>query len=279
MPAARIPAAPSSRPRPRPAGHQMVDTAMVTIDALTDEITPLRAQLQAIGRGQCGARELTGHDGIGALCAATIRAELGDRRQFTNSDQGCGSAASTSPSTPQTTSAPPGGCAARIHRSCAGRCSKRPRHPATATLRTTTTTSESVYPVSSKRLTLAVATNWHAAATTPCVPSATSHGSSPPSTPSTTSPRPPDVMVRASARPDQLMMAARPRQPPVATARGGRPGKNEQPHDAAGSTPSIITSPGHPSATCTGSSTQMRQDDPRAPHPPSTGLREVGAMT
>jgi transposase len=70
-----------------PAGRQMVDTAVVAIDALTDQITPLRAQLQAIGHRQCGARELTGHYGIGALTAAIIWAELGDCRRFTTSDQ------------------------------------------------------------------------------------------------------------------------------------------------------------------------------------------------
>jgi transposase len=70
-----------------PAGRQMVDTAMVTIDALTDQITPLRAQLQAVGRRQCGARELTGLYGIGSLTAAIIWAELGDCRRFTNPDQ------------------------------------------------------------------------------------------------------------------------------------------------------------------------------------------------
>jgi transposase len=69
------------------AGRQMVDTALATIDALTDQIRPLRAQLQAIGRSQCGARELTAHYGIGALCAAIIWAELGDCRRFANSDQ------------------------------------------------------------------------------------------------------------------------------------------------------------------------------------------------
>jgi hypothetical protein len=86
-------------------------------------------------------------------------------------------------------------------------------------------------------------------------------------------------MVGACARPDQLMLAARSRQSPVATARGGRPGKNEQPHDTAGSTPSAITSPGHPSATRTGPSTQIRQDDPA--HPPSQQVtdKEAAAMT
>src|SRR5713226_6726267 len=54
-----------------PAGRQMVD-------ALGARVLPLRAQLQAIGRRQAGARSLTAHYGIGALCATIIWAELGD---------------------------------------------------------------------------------------------------------------------------------------------------------------------------------------------------------
>lgn len=70
-----------------PAGRQMVDTALVTIDSLTAQILPLRSQLQSIGRRQPGARALMGHYGIGALSAAIIWAELGDCRRFSNSDQ------------------------------------------------------------------------------------------------------------------------------------------------------------------------------------------------
>jgi transposase len=69
------------------AGRQMIDTALAAIDSLTDQITPLRTQLQAIGRTQPGARALSGHYGIGALCAAIIWCELGDCRRFTTSDQ------------------------------------------------------------------------------------------------------------------------------------------------------------------------------------------------
>lgn len=57
------------------AGRQMVDSALVTIDSLTELIEPLRAQLQAIGRREPGARALMNHYGIAALCAAIIRAE------------------------------------------------------------------------------------------------------------------------------------------------------------------------------------------------------------
>jgi transposase len=70
-----------------PAGRQMVDAALQAIDALTDQIDPLRAELQLIGRRQTGARALMAHYGIGALSAAIIWAELGDCRRFTNSDQ------------------------------------------------------------------------------------------------------------------------------------------------------------------------------------------------
>jgi transposase len=70
-----------------PAGRQMVDTALVAIDSLTELIEPLRAQLQAIARRQPGARALMAHYGVGALSAAIIWAELGDCRRFANSDQ------------------------------------------------------------------------------------------------------------------------------------------------------------------------------------------------
>lgn len=70
-----------------PAGRQMVDTAVAMIDELGERVLPLRAQLQAIGRRQAGARSLTAHYGIGALCAAIIWAELGDPRRFSSSDQ------------------------------------------------------------------------------------------------------------------------------------------------------------------------------------------------
>ena len=65
----------------------MVDTAQAAVDALSTECVPLRAQFQAIGRSQPGARALTAHDGIGALSAAIVWAELGDCRRFESSDQ------------------------------------------------------------------------------------------------------------------------------------------------------------------------------------------------
>lgn len=70
-----------------PAGRQMVDTALAAIDQLSELVTPLRAQLQTVGRHQPGARSLTTQYGIGPLLAAIIWAELGDCRRFRSSDQ------------------------------------------------------------------------------------------------------------------------------------------------------------------------------------------------
>jgi len=70
-----------------PAGRQMVDTALVAIDALTAQIKPLRRQLCAVACRQPGARALQSHYGIGPLSAAIIWAELGDCRRFSSSDQ------------------------------------------------------------------------------------------------------------------------------------------------------------------------------------------------
>jgi transposase len=70
-----------------PAGRQMVDTALVAIDALSAQIKPLRLQLTSIGCRQPGARALQAHYGIGPLCAVVIWAELGDCRRFSSSDQ------------------------------------------------------------------------------------------------------------------------------------------------------------------------------------------------
>lgn len=70
-----------------PAGRQWVDTALRAIDALTTQITPLRAQLAGFARRQPGCRALQAHYGIGWLSAAIIWAELGDCRRFHNSGQ------------------------------------------------------------------------------------------------------------------------------------------------------------------------------------------------
>jgi transposase len=70
-----------------PAGEQMVETAMAAVDALTEQILPLRAQVQTLGANQPGVLALTQQYGIGLLCGTIIWAELGDCRRFSNADQ------------------------------------------------------------------------------------------------------------------------------------------------------------------------------------------------
>jgi transposase len=70
-----------------PAGVQLVETAMTAVDTLTEQIMPLRAQLQTIGSNQPGVLALTQQFGIGLLSGTIIWAELGDCRRFPHSDQ------------------------------------------------------------------------------------------------------------------------------------------------------------------------------------------------
>jgi len=69
------------------AGRQQVEIGLATIQWLDQQIGPLRAQLQSIGRRQAGARALMSVFGIGALIAVIIWAELGDCRRFRRADQ------------------------------------------------------------------------------------------------------------------------------------------------------------------------------------------------
>jgi transposase len=70
------------------AGRQMVETALQVISALDQQITPLRGQLQGLGRAIPGARALKeAHYGIGDLIAVIIWSEVGDCRRFRHSDQ------------------------------------------------------------------------------------------------------------------------------------------------------------------------------------------------
>jgi transposase len=71
-----------------PAGRCWVATGLAAIDALTELITPVRAELVAFARHHRGCRALQEHlYGVGWLCAAIIWAELGECRRFRNSDQ------------------------------------------------------------------------------------------------------------------------------------------------------------------------------------------------
>jgi transposase len=69
------------------AGRQAVETALSMIEALEQQIRPLREQLRSLGNRLPGARALQAHYGIGSLCAVIIWAELGDCRRFSSSDQ------------------------------------------------------------------------------------------------------------------------------------------------------------------------------------------------
>jgi transposase len=70
-----------------PAGRQAAETALRQVDRLTEELDPLRRQLDMISRRQPGCRALRATQfGVGAVTAVAIWAELGDVRRFANSD-------------------------------------------------------------------------------------------------------------------------------------------------------------------------------------------------
>ncbi len=70
-----------------PAGRQVVDTALAAMTSLTEQLEPLKMQLQALGARQPAVRALRVHYGIGPLLGTIIWAELGDCRRFSSSDQ------------------------------------------------------------------------------------------------------------------------------------------------------------------------------------------------
>jgi transposase len=74
----------ASQPLPATAREQ-VTVALQVIDALEAQIQPLDKELRAYARRQAGCRALMTHYGIGALCAVTILAELGDCSRFSSS--------------------------------------------------------------------------------------------------------------------------------------------------------------------------------------------------
>jgi transposase len=69
------------------AGRQVIETALTMIEALGQQMRPLKAQLETQGRQLPGPRALTALYGIGPLTAAVIWAELGDCRRFRRADQ------------------------------------------------------------------------------------------------------------------------------------------------------------------------------------------------
>ena len=75
----------AAQPLPVTAREQ-VTVALLMIDAFDVQLAPLTKQLRAYASRQTGCRALiAAHYGVGALCAVTILAELGDARGFANS--------------------------------------------------------------------------------------------------------------------------------------------------------------------------------------------------
>jgi transposase len=70
------------------AGRQLLGVALGQIDGLDAELAPIDRWLRTLARAQPGCRALiAAHDGIGAITAPTILAELGDARRFGGGDQ------------------------------------------------------------------------------------------------------------------------------------------------------------------------------------------------
>jgi transposase len=69
-----------------PTAREQVTVALAMIDAFDVQLAPLTKELRDYARRQTGCKALiAAHYGIGALCAVTILAELGDARRFDNS--------------------------------------------------------------------------------------------------------------------------------------------------------------------------------------------------
>jgi transposase len=69
-----------------PAGHQAVTVGVRTIDALSAQLVPLKAELVGISRHQPACRALAaGLYGVGPFTAVVIWVEMGDCRRFSSS--------------------------------------------------------------------------------------------------------------------------------------------------------------------------------------------------
>jgi len=111
------------------AARDAVDLALRMIDRLDAELDPLDAQLLRFARRQPGCRALMRRYGVGALTAAAILAELGDARRFASSRRAVrftGLDVTVAESDGKRTGA---GSAAKAHRCCAGRSTRRPYAP------------------------------------------------------------------------------------------------------------------------------------------------------
>ncbi|MPZ91655.1 MAG: IS110 family transposase [Actinobacteria bacterium] len=68
------------------AGRQLITVGIAMLDACDLQMFPLDAHLISFAKAQPGCRALMGLFGVGHLTSATILAELGDCRRFSNSD-------------------------------------------------------------------------------------------------------------------------------------------------------------------------------------------------
>lgn len=172
------------------AGRQMVDTAQRAIDALTEQCTPLRAQLQAIARRHPGPRALMAHYGIGATSAAIIWAELGDCRRFLSSDQAVRFSGLDITVYSSDAKRSPGKLARQGSPEL--RCSRRPSPPLGPARRTTPTTARSKRAWEASARPCPSPASWCGAATTPSASWATRPGHHSAPRPAPRSKRPPD---------------------------------------------------------------------------------------
>ena len=151
-----------------PAARQAITVALSMIAALDAQIEPLRAELIGFARRQPGCRAIAAEYGIGALTSVVIWSEMGDARRFTHSRDAVATPGWTSPSTPPTANAHPGGCRATARRCCAGRCMRPPAARPAPPAPTTPTTARSLSGSVGNAPRCRSPANWPAAVTTAC---------------------------------------------------------------------------------------------------------------
>jgi hypothetical protein len=111
------------------AGQLQVATALEMIDALEARLHAVRHQLLDAARHLAGAKVLAARlYGVGPVTALAITCWLAGAGRFSSSRARSGSPGWTSPCSPRTARARPGGCPGRDRRCCAGP-STRPQDP------------------------------------------------------------------------------------------------------------------------------------------------------
>jgi transposase len=155
-----------------PAARQAITVALSMIEALDAQIEPLRAELIGFARRQPGCRALAAEYGIGALTSVVIWSEIGDARRFTHSRDAVRHAGLDITVYSSDGNAHPGGCPAKAHRCCAGRCTRPAAAPPARPAPTTATTARSPTGSAGNAPRCPWPASWPAAATTACAPSA-----------------------------------------------------------------------------------------------------------